>query len=201
MATSAGRYKLRFPVCVAETRGWAQTRLNLSSLEIVPLPPQTDPELPMKPGVHFKEAPEITADDLMAIINGETPDAWVNEIVRTFLGWRQMEDGTWNNENVQDVWKKSYPQEPPDFIGKEGDYTPETDKPVKFANQNLTRSIPPPYKQQLKPVMKPFGFSGWKIKDLTPNRTRRATAVNWMLYWYVDHYPEYKITKSEVSDQ
>lgn len=173
------------PARIVAVQGWAETRVTLlPSLHGV----RRDGDLP---GIHFDEPPKITGQDLLAIIHGDTPDEWVNEIVRSFLGWRQMENGEWNDDLVESTWKEVYKRGPPNFIGKEGDYTPKLDRPVKIAVQNLSKSIPPEHKQSLKPAMKPLGFSGWKVADLTPNRTRRAQAVNWIIYWYKVHYPEY----------
>jgi hypothetical protein len=42
----------------------------------------------------------------------------------------------------------------------------------------LTRSIPALHKQLLKQQL---GFGGYRIGELYPRRTRRATAVNWLL--------------------
>jgi hypothetical protein len=42
----------------------------------------------------------------------------------------------------------------------------------------LTRSIAKEHKQLLKQQL---GFAGYKIGELYPRRTRRATAVNWLL--------------------
>ena len=44
----------------------------------------------------------------------------------------------------------------------------------------MTRSIPKDYKQGLKIFL---DFKGYKINELYPRRTRRATAVNWLIYW------------------
>ena len=46
------------------------------------------------------------------------------------------------------------------------------------ASVRLTRSIPAEHKQLLKQQL---GFAGYRIGDLYPRRTRRATAVNWLL--------------------
>jgi hypothetical protein len=46
------------------------------------------------------------------------------------------------------------------------------------ASVALTRSIPKVYKQLLKEQL---GFGGYRIGELYPRRTRRATAVNWLL--------------------
>jgi len=48
----------------------------------------------------------------------------------------------------------------------------------------LTRSIPKEYKQGLKNFL---NFKGYKINELYPRRTRRATAVNWLIYWAIEN--------------
>jgi hypothetical protein len=50
----------------------------------------------------------------------------------------------------------------------------------RAASVRLTRSIPRPHKQLLKEEL---GFAGYRIGELYPRRTRRATAVNWLLSW------------------
>ena len=44
----------------------------------------------------------------------------------------------------------------------------------------MTRSIPKEHKQGLKNIL---DFEGYKINELYPRRTRRATAVNWLIFW------------------
>ena len=46
------------------------------------------------------------------------------------------------------------------------------------ASVALTRSIPKQHKQLLKQQL---GFAGYTIAELYPRRTRRATAVSWLL--------------------
>jgi hypothetical protein len=46
------------------------------------------------------------------------------------------------------------------------------------ASVALTRSVPAAHKQRLK---RQLGFAGYRIGALYPRRTRRATAVNWLL--------------------
>jgi len=46
------------------------------------------------------------------------------------------------------------------------------------ASVALTRSVPAAHKQRLKQQL---GFAGYRIGALYPRRTRRATAVNWLL--------------------
>ena len=53
----------------------------------------------------------------------------------------------------------------------------------RSASVHLTRSIPKDHKQNLKKIL---NFEGYKINELYPRRTRRATAVNWLIYWAID---------------
>ena len=52
------------------------------------------------------------------------------------------------------------------------------------ASVHLTRSIPKEHKQGLKKFL---NFKGYKINELYPRRTRRATAVNWLIYWAIEN--------------
>ena len=51
------------------------------------------------------------------------------------------------------------------------------------ASMHLTRSIPKLNKQGLKNFL---DFKGYKINELYPRRTRRATAVNWLIFWGIE---------------
>ena len=53
----------------------------------------------------------------------------------------------------------------------------------RIASVHLTRSIPNEYKQGLKNFL---NFKGFKINELYPRRTRRATVVNWLIYWSIE---------------
>ena len=48
---------------------------------------------------------------------------------------------------------------------------------------HLTRSIPKNHKQGLKKVL---NFKGYQIHELYPRITRRATAVNWLIFWSIE---------------
>ena len=52
------------------------------------------------------------------------------------------------------------------------------------ASVHLTRSIPKEHKQGLKNFL---NFKGYQINELYPRRTRRATAVNWLIYWAIEN--------------
>ncbi|MDA9746494.1 DUF1823 family protein [Prochlorococcus sp. AH-736-K20] len=54
----------------------------------------------------------------------------------------------------------------------------------RVASVHLTRSIPKEYKQGLKNFL---NFKGYRINELYPRRTRRATAVNWLIYWALEN--------------
>ena len=54
----------------------------------------------------------------------------------------------------------------------------------RIASVHLTRSIPKEKKQGLKNFL---NFKGYKINELYPRRTRRATAVNWLIYWALEN--------------
>ena len=53
----------------------------------------------------------------------------------------------------------------------------------RAASIHLTRSIPKSHKQNLKKIL---DFKGYKINELYPRRTRRATAVNWLIFWSIE---------------
>jgi hypothetical protein len=101
-----------------------------------------------------------------AILNDELDDATVNQLVWDTLGYRyDAAAGEWDSQNVAAEWREIYPT-PPDFI----DSRPATVK--------LTRSIPKVHKQLLKEQL---GFAGYKVGELVPRKTRRATMANWLL--------------------
>ena len=52
------------------------------------------------------------------------------------------------------------------------------------ASVHLTRSIPKEHKHGLKNFL---NFRGYQINELYPRRTRRATAVNWLIYWTIEN--------------
>ena len=54
----------------------------------------------------------------------------------------------------------------------------------RIASVHLTRSIPQEHKQGLKEFL---NFKGYSINELYPRRTRRATAVNWLIYWAIEN--------------
>lgn len=112
----------------------------------------------------MSDLPSLNTATLRDILAERVPDATVNRLLWQCLGYRPNLLGGWDSTKVPEEWQQ-YP-EPPDFIDS------------RSAIVKLTRSIPSEHKQLLKEIL---GFEGYRISELTPHRTRRATAVNWLL--------------------
>ncbi len=114
------------------------------------------------------ELPPFTPETLWGILNDDIDDGTVNRLLWHALGYRwDAMASQWDGAGVAPEWLAEYP-DPPDFIGS------------RAATVKLTRSIPKEHKQLLKEVL---GFEGYRVGELTPRKTRRATAVNWLLGW------------------
>ncbi|MBC8120865.1 MAG: DUF1823 family protein [Gemmatimonadaceae bacterium] len=113
----------------------------------------------------MNELPPLDTATLRDILEERVPNATVNRLLWHCLGYRPNSLGNgWDSTRVPEEWQQ-YP-EPPDFIDS------------RPAIVKLTRSIPAEHKQLLKEVL---AFEGYRVSELTPHRTRRATAVNWLL--------------------
>lgn len=119
------------------------------------------------------DLPPLNVETIWAILNNTIDDATVNRLVWQCLGYHYDQTaGQWDTATVELEWRNDYP-EPPDFIGS------------RPATVKLTRSIPKANKQLLKEKL---GFAGYKVDELAPQRTRRATAANWLLSYMQDHH-------------
>ena len=112
---------------------------------------------------------------LQQILEDRTSDRFVAERIWERLGYQRPSGseggGPWlAGPDTPEHWREAFPEEP-EVIAT---------RPASVA---LTRSVPKPLKQLLKEQM---GFEGYKIGALYPRRTRRATAVNWLLAWLVE---------------
>lgn len=120
--------------------------------------------------------------NLVKIVKEETTDIDTNVLLWKCLGYTYCaETQEWGNENCFPKWRAKFP-EPPDLIGITRKYDPETDRKVRNASMDLMRSIPRTFKGGIR-TLQSVGFQGFKLKELTPNKTRRAQAVNWLLYY------------------
>ncbi len=103
---------------------------------------------------------------LEAVLDDRTSDRFVCQLIWPRLGYRPDADGRWQvGPDTPPAWAEAFPQAP-ELIAE------------RPASVRLTRSIAPEHKQLLKQQL---GFAGYRIGGLYPRRTRRATAVNWLL--------------------
>jgi len=103
---------------------------------------------------------------LEAVLADRTSDRFVCELLWQRLGYVPDAGGIWQaGPATPESWRQAFPTEPR-FIAE---------RPASVA---LTRSIPREHKQLLKEQL---GFAGYRIGELYPRRTRRATAVSWLL--------------------
>jgi hypothetical protein len=106
---------------------------------------------------------------LEAVLADRTSDRFVCELIWPRLGYGPDgadRDGPWSaGPRTPPAWRQAFPAAP-QLIAE---------RPASVA---LTRSIAKEHKQLLKQQL---GFAGYRIGELYPRRTRRATAVNWLL--------------------
>lgn len=103
---------------------------------------------------------------LAAVLADRTSDRFVCELLWRRLGYVPDADAVWRaGPATPEAWRQAFPCGP-QFIAE---------RPASVA---LTRSIPKQHKQLLKQQL---DFPGYRIGELYPRRTRRATAVNWLL--------------------
>jgi hypothetical protein len=117
--------------------------------------------------------PPLNTDTIWAILRDAIDDDTANQLVWQCLGYRHDPNtGTWDNAAVPAEWQADYP-EPPNFIES------------RPATVKLTRSIPKENKQLLKEQL---GFEGYKVDELVPRKTRRATIANWLLSYMKEQH-------------
>lgn len=107
------------------------------------------------------------------ILDDRCSDLFVCELVWERLGYELSEEDlpAWfAGPSVSSEWRIAFP-DPPQIIAE------------RSASVRLTRSIAKQHKQLLKEQL---GFAGYRIGELYPRRTRRATAVSWLLAWLAE---------------
>ena len=113
----------------------------------------------------------LSRDLLVQILEDRCSDRFVCERIWERLGYREVAAGAWGaGPETPAEWSEVF-AEAPQLIAE------------RPASVRLTRSIAKPHKQLLKQQL---GFSGYRIGELYPRRTRRATAVNWLLAWLAE---------------
>ena len=109
---------------------------------------------------------------LFSILDDQVSDIFVCELIWERLFYtKQISSDDWiSSANTPLYWSEKY-NNAPQIISERG------------ASIHLTRSIPKEHKQNLKKIL---DFKGYKINELYPRRTRRATAVNWLIFWGIE---------------
>ena len=112
---------------------------------------------------------KISKQLLFSILEDKVSDRFVCELIWERLFYQK------ENENIH--W--SFSSKTPKYWS---DLFPEAPLIIsqRRASIHLTRSIDKESKQGLKEFL---GFRGYKISELYPRLTRRATAVNWLIFW------------------
>ena len=109
---------------------------------------------------------------LFSILEDQVSDVFVCELIWERLFYiKEQSNLDWiSSDYTPSYWSEKY-NKAPQIISE------------RFASMHLTRSIPKKYKQGLKKFL---SFKGYKINELYPRRTRRATAVNWLIFWEIE---------------
>ncbi len=109
---------------------------------------------------------------LMEILADRISDQFASQLVWERIGYIKSsnDNEVWLATNMTpSYWSSAFPESPQIIANRS-------------ASVHLTRSIPKEYKQSLK---KYLNFDGYKINELFPRRTRRATVVNWLLAFFI----------------
>ena len=115
----------------------------------------------------------ICKELLFLVLEDKVSDVFVCELVWERLFYtRELSKNVWTSSVLTpSYWSENF-VEAPQIISE------------RKASVHLTRSIPKDHKQGLKNFL---NFKGYKINELYPRRTRRATAVNWLIYWAIEN--------------
>ena len=115
---------------------------------------------------------QISRKLLFLVLEDKVSDVFVCELVweRLFYTKKKNTNDWISSELTEAYWSEKF-LKAPQIISE------------RTASVHLTRSIPKKHKQGLKNVL---NFKGYKINELYPRRTRRATAVNWLIYWAIE---------------
>ena len=115
----------------------------------------------------------ISKELLFFILEDKVSDIFVCELIweRLFYTRDRFKNVWFPSSSTPSNWSEKF-VEAPQIISE------------RKASVHLTRSIPEDHKQGLKNFL---NFKGYKINELYPRRTRRATAVNWLIYWATEN--------------
>ena len=115
----------------------------------------------------------ICKELLFLVLEDKVTDVFVCELVWERLFYtREKTSNNWVFSALTPIYWSERFIEAPQIISE------------RMASVHLTRSIPKNHKQGLKNFL---NFKGYKINELYPRRTRRATAVNWLIFWGISN--------------
>ena len=115
----------------------------------------------------------ISKELLFLVLEDKVSDVFVCELVWERLFYiRETTLNNWISSALTPIYWSEKFEKAPQIISE------------RLASVHLTRSIPKDHKQGLKNIL---NFKGFKINELYPRRTRRATAVNWLIYWALEN--------------
>ena len=116
---------------------------------------------------------QICRELLLLVLEDKVSDVFVCELVCERLFYtRVITLNNWVSSTLTpSYWSEKF-EKAPQIISE------------RKASVHLTRSIPKEHKQGLKNILY---LKGYKINELYPRRTRRATAVNWLIYWGIEN--------------
>ena len=114
----------------------------------------------------------ICKELLLLVIEDKVSDVFVCELIWERLFYtRKITTDDWTSSALTPYYWSEKFVKAPQIISE------------RIASVHLTKSIPKEHKQGLKKFL---NFKGYKINELYPRRTRRATAVNWLIYWTIE---------------
>ena len=117
--------------------------------------------------IHVSDHWPLSRALFLQILDDRCSDQFVCERIWERLGYVPRGDGWHAGPSTPADWADAFPTAP-ELVAE------------RPASVRLTRSIPKQHKQLLKQQL---GFTGYRIGELYPRRTRRATAVSWLLAW------------------
>lgn len=129
---------------------------------------------------------DISDENLLKIVNLEATDMECNYLTWKCLGYQfnSSNQEFYLTDRAFPKWARKYPVKNglgPDLIGVTRNYADQAiDRSVRDASMDLMRTIPKSYKGGVRSLS---GFKGFKLNELTPNKTRRAQMVNWLIYY------------------
>ena len=135
----------------------------------------------------------LSRELLMQILEDRCSDQFVCERIWERLGYVPSSEHWASGPATPQPWAEAFPQAPQVIA----------ERP---ASVSLTRPIAKEHKQLLKQQLQ---FAGYRFGELYPRRTRRATAVSWLLAWLAERSealkeqgplaPELPVPKDPVS--